>query len=85
MSILRNYVIFVLFVFFSRVSFSGEKVIYKYKKYESFNLGKMQIKGDILTPGDLSVGSRGRKIFSRKLFDRKRYDDFSEKELRNLR
>lgn len=55
-------------------SWGKEKVTYKYKQYEKFDLGDMQIKGSIVAPGDLTVKERTRKTFSRKLFKRSKFD-----------
>ena len=49
---------------------ASEKIIYKYKEYEKFDLGDMEIKGSIVAPGDLSVKERRRKTFRRKLYQR---------------
>jgi hypothetical protein len=58
------------------VSAQNKKVIYKYKEYEKFDLGDMEIKGSIVAPGDISVKERRRKIFERDLLHR---DDFDKK------
>lgn len=59
----------------------NEKVIYKYKQYEKFDLGDMEIKGSIVAPGDLTVKERRRKFFSRKLFKR---TDFNKETLNDI-
>lgn len=64
---------------------SNGKVIFKYKKYEKFNLGDMSIKGDVITPGDISVKERKFKKFNEGLFDRKDFKDFVQKDIRDLR
>jgi hypothetical protein len=53
-----------------------KKVVYKYKEYEKFDLGDMEIKGKIIAPGDISVKERRRKVFERDLLHR---DDFDKK------
>ncbi len=53
----------------------AEQVIYKYKKYERFDLGNLEVKGEILAPGDISVLERERKVFELKLLDRKEFDE----------
>ncbi len=52
-----------------------ENIIYKYKKYERFDLGNLEVKGEIIAPGDLSVLERERKVFQLKLLDRKEFDE----------
>ena len=56
-------------------SLSAEQVVYKYKKYERFDLGNLEVKGEILAPGDISVLERERKVFELKLLDRKEFDE----------
>lgn len=64
---------------------SKEKVIYKYKEYEKFDLGDMEIKGSVVAPGDLSVKERRRKIFHRDLYQRTDFDKLIIKEIKYLR
>lgn len=61
---------------------ANEKVIYKYKQYEKFDLGDMQIKGNIVAPGDLSVKERRRRVFNRKLYQRQ---DFNKKIITDIK
>lgn len=62
-----------------------ENVIYKYKQYEKFDLGDMSIKGDIITPGDISVKQRKFKVFSVDLYERTNFDDVIAQDIRDLR
>ena len=50
-----------------------KKVIVEYKKYESFDLGGMQIEGDVLTPGDLTVEGQDNEVLGHRLFNRKHF------------
>lgn len=50
-------------------------VVYKYKKYERFDLGNLEVKGEILAPGDLSILERERKVFNLQLMDRQEFDE----------
>jgi len=61
------------------------KIIYKYKKYEKFDLGNLEIKGRIIAPGDLTVKERKRKIFNRKLYNRLDFDSEVKRDLQDLR
>ena len=75
-------------VFFSVTNFAQAKkknVVIKYKKYESFDLGNLEIKGKIIAPGDLSVKERQRKRFSRPLFERDEFDPEVRRDIQNLR
>lgn len=65
---------FLTFILCSTAASAKEKVIYKYKQYEKFDLGDMEIKGSIIAPGDLTIKERRRKIFKRKLFQRQNFD-----------
>jgi hypothetical protein len=62
-----------------------EKVIYQYKKYEKFDLGNLEVKGQLIAPGDISVRERERKRFELDLFNRKDFDVFIKKDVESLR
>lgn len=66
---------------------SGSKgnIVYKYKKYETFDLGNLEVKGDIIAPGDLSVQERQRTKMERGLLERKDFDEEVRKDIKNLR
>ncbi|MCK5884085.1 MAG: hypothetical protein KAG61_10365 [Bacteriovoracaceae bacterium] len=49
-------------------------ILYKYKIYERFDLGNLEIKGEIIAPGDLSILERKRKVFNLELLNRKEFD-----------
>lgn len=77
--------ILIFTLLFSMQCIAKEKVIYKYKEYEKFDLGDMEIKGSILAPGDLSVKERRRKIFHRELYKKPDFDKLIIKEIKYLR
>ena len=62
-----------------------QKVIYQYKKYEKFDLGNLEVKGQLIAPGDISVRERERKRFELDLFTRKNFDSFQRKDVDTLR
>ena len=62
-----------------------ENVVVKYKQYEKFDLGDLEIKGSIIAPGDLSIRERQRNIFKRDLFSRDNFNEEVIQDLRNLR
>ncbi len=62
-----------------------EKVIYEYKKYEKFDLGNLEVQGQLIAPGDISVRERDRKRFELDLYSRENFDDFIAKDLDSLR
>jgi hypothetical protein len=63
----------------------NKKVIYEYKKYEKFDLGNLEVKGQLIAPGDISVRDRDRKRFELDLFTRKNFDTFIKKDAESLR
>lgn len=62
-----------------------DNVIIKYKKYDEIDLGNLEIKGNLLAPGDLSVQERERVRFSRKLYLRTTYKDEQDRDVYYLR
>jgi hypothetical protein len=59
--------------------------IYQYKKYERFDLGNLEVQGELIAPGDISVRERDRKRFEMDLFLRKDFDTFIKKDVDSLR
>ena len=77
---------FLIVFIISLSSFAQNKnVVVEYKKYESFDLGNLEVKGQLLAPGDLSVKERDRKVFERALYERFDFNTESKKDIRNLR
>lgn len=62
-----------------------QKVIYEYKKYEKFDLGNLEVKGQLIAPGDISVRERERRRFELDLYSRKDFDNLIKKDLESLR
>lgn len=62
-----------------------QKVIYQYKKYEKFDLGNLEVKGNLIAPGDISVRERERRRFEMDLYTRKDFDPFIKKDVESLR
>lgn len=62
-----------------------QQVIYQYKKYEKFDLGNLEVKGQLIAPGDISVRERERRRFEMDLFSRKDFDSFIKKDVESLR
>lgn len=81
--------------FFSILSFAGtnpasaqeekKNIIYKYKEYEVIDLGSLEIKGQIMAPGDLTVNERERQTFKRSLLEKNNFDFENKREIENLR
>lgn len=66
--------LFLVVLFNSSSIYAKKKVVYKYKEYEKFDLGDMEVKGNIIAPGDISVKERRRRVFERDLLKRKDFD-----------
>ncbi|MBY0518787.1 MAG: hypothetical protein K2P81_17885 [Bacteriovoracaceae bacterium] len=61
------------------------KVIYQYKKYEKFDLGDLEVKGQLIAPGDLSVRERERRRFELDLYNRADFDSNIKHDINTLR
>ncbi len=62
-----------------------KSIVYKYKEYEVIDLGSLEIKGQIMAPGDLTVNERERQTFKRNLLEKQNYDFENKREIENLR
>lgn len=62
-----------------------KNVVYKYKEYEVIDLGSLEIKGQIMAPGDLTVNERERPVFKRSLLEKENFDFENKREVENLR
>lgn len=83
-----NLILCLLFAIHSTISFAEEAkktIVYKYKDYESIDLGSLEIKGKIIAPGDLTVSERDRKNFKRELLEKNNFDAENRREIYNLR
>ena len=85
-----NLIIFVSSGIFASESSSekglnSKSTVYKYKEYEVIDLGSMEIKGQIIAPGDLTVNESERKTFSRSLLEKENFDFENKREIENLR
>lgn len=45
----------------------NEKVVYKYKKFENYNLEEISVDGELGAPGEITVSSRYLRQFKNKL------------------
>ncbi|MGZ3788762.1 MAG: hypothetical protein ACXVLQ_09580 [Bacteriovorax sp.] len=77
----------LLFVLSHNTMAAEEKknTVYKYKEYEVIDLGSMEVKGQIIAPGDLTVNERERKVFKRSLLEKNNFDFENKREIENLR
>lgn len=64
---------------------TNKDVVYKYKEYEMIDLGSLEIKGQILAPGDITVNERQRQTFKRELLEKSSFDFENIREIENLR
>lgn len=78
----------ILTALFSSLVFAQDEkknIVYKYKEYEVIDLGSLEIKGQIMAPGDLTVNERERQTFKRSLLEKQNYDFENKREIENLR
>lgn len=79
-------IVFLMSIYLMGDAYGEEqKVIYQYKKYEKFDLGNLEVKGELIAPGDISVRERERRRFELDLFSRKDFDGFIKKDVESLR
>lgn len=62
-----------------------EEVVYKYKEREKIDLGDLEIKGNIIAPGDITILERDRKRFSRPLYNKSEFDTEIRQTVLNFR
>lgn len=75
---LNDFILVIVFIFVAKVVIAQENKVeikYEYKKYEKVDLGDMSVKGNVVTPGDLSVNERAKRLFERPLPERMNYDN----------
>lgn len=82
---MRIFIYALSMVMMSEAFGQDEKVIYQYKKYERFDLGNLEVKGQLIAPGDISVRERERRRFELDLYSRKDFDAFIKKDVESLR
>ena len=72
----------LIFLFFGPIAQSqekkragkrGQKKVVQYKKYQSFDLGGLQIDGKVLAPGDLTINNQERRGTDYPLFNRRHF------------
>lgn len=80
-----NKLMLVAVLIFSFSALAEENVIYQYKKYEKFDLGDLEVKGQLIAPGDLSVRERERRRFELDLYNRTDFDPNIKHDLQTLR
>jgi hypothetical protein len=64
---------------------TSKKTIFKYKEYEVIDLGSLEVKGQLVAPGDLTVNERARAVFQRSLLEKNNFDFENKREIENLR
>lgn len=81
----RKSLLLISFILCSSVFGQSKNIVYKYKEYERFDLGDLEIKGSVIAPGDLSVKERRRKTFERELHNKDNFDNKIIEEIKFLR
>lgn len=60
---------------FSLSSFAQKKkVVIEYKKYEKFDLGSLEVDGEVISPGDISIDNKT-DLYDFNFFRRKNFRD----------
>lgn len=80
--------IFIMITFFVTSQIRAEvkeQIIYEYKKYEKFDLGNLEVKGELIAPGDISVRERDRKRFSTDFYIRDSFKSQILEDIKSLR
>lgn len=75
----------LILISINAVKSQDEKIIYQYKKYEKVDLGDLEVKGNVLAPGDITIMERDRARFQRELFDKPDFDQEMRFTILNLR
>lgn len=88
MNFIKAILVLALFIIAAVSSGQSEpaksNVIYEYKKYEKFDLGNLEVNGELTAPGEISVKERDREKFELDLFIRKRSDDLSNRDNQSI-
>jgi hypothetical protein len=84
---MKNIIILIILSTIPCILSAQEKknVVYKYKDYENIDLGSLEVKGEIIAPGDLTINDRERKVFKRALLEKQNFDMENKREIENLR
>jgi hypothetical protein len=79
--------IFITFLFLGLNTpiFAEEKINYEYKKYERFDLGNLEVDGQVIAPGDISVRQRARNRIKRQINQRDNFLDLMKEEVKYQR
>ena len=56
----------------------------KYKKYEKIDLGDINLSGELISPGDITIKNSKRKKFDTDFYERKNFDDIIKEEILKL-
>lgn len=81
---MKTLILCLVFASFAHAQ-SEKEVNYEYRKYEKFDLGSMEIQGDLVAPGDVSVREKERESFSLDLYIRKHSDDLAKHDAATVR
>lgn len=78
-------VFFICLVMFTSFVYAEEKVVVKYKQYEQLDLGDLEIQGNVVAPGDLSITETNKEMLDIDLYSREEFDFETIDDIKNLR
>ncbi len=76
--------IFLSMILSTNTYTQNKQELYEYKKYERFDLGDLEVRGELLAPGDISVQERDRQRFEVDLYERKDSLDLARQDVDSL-
>ena len=76
--------IFLSMILSTNTYTQNKQELYEYKKYERFDLGDLEVRGELLAPGDISVQERDRQRFEVDLYERKDSLDLARQDVGSL-
>jgi len=69
----------------SSLVMAEEKIKYEYKQYDRFDLGNLEVDGQVIAHGDISVRQRARNRIKREINQRENFLDLMKEEVKYQR
>jgi hypothetical protein len=78
-------IITIIFIAAANLVQAEEKIKYEYKQYDRFDLGNLEVDGQVIAPGDISVRQRARNRIKREINQRENFLDLMKEEVKYQR